>query len=189
MSRFRNRGGIARLTGLLLLCASGAMAQGVQGVHPDVSTPLQIGIGYTYVRFNEVPTPSTVINSNGFTASAVYYRDWVGAEAEVTDAFGTISGKNSQLLFTGGGIRLRWPSGRTLQPWIHGVLGYSHLSPQPTYGLNYALGYKAGGGVDYNPHHSRLAFRASVDLMGNHFFKTYQLSPEVSAGVVFLFKR
>lgn len=186
MGRFRVMAGLA---GLFLLGTASVMAQGVQGVHPDVSSPLEIGVGYTFISFNEAPKPSTVVNSSGFTASAVYYHDWVGAEADITDVFGSTSGKNSQLLFAGGGIRLRWPTSWSLQPWVHGILGGSYLSPQPSFGSNSAFGYKAGGGVDYNPHHGRMAFRASVNLMGNHFFQTYQLSPEASVGIVFLLGR
>jgi len=189
MGRFRNIARLAGLAGLALLCTTSLMAQGGEGVHPDISSPVQIGVGYTFVSFFEVPKPSTVVNSSGFTASAVYYRDWVGAEAEVTDVFGSTNGKNSQLLFTGGGIRLRWPTSRSIEPWVHGLVGYSRLSPQPSYGSDSAFGYKAGAGVDFNPHHSRMAFRASVDLMGDHFFQTYQLSPEASVGIVFLVGR
>lgn len=192
MSRVCNIARLARLVGfagLSFLCTTSVMAQGSVGVHPDVTSPLEIGIGYTFVSFFEVPNPNTVVNSSGFTGSAVYYRDWVGVEADISDVFGSTSGKNSQLLFTGGGIRLRWPTSRALQPWVHGVVGYSHLSPKPIYGGDSALGYKAGAGVDYNPHHSRMAFRASVDLMGSHFFQTYQLSPEASVGIVFLISR
>jgi hypothetical protein len=179
----------AKLAGVVVFCGASLMAQEVRGVHPDISSPLQIGISYTFVRFYEIPNPETVVNSHGFTASAVYYRDWVGAEADVSDVFGSTNGKNSQLLFTGGGVRLRWPSSQTVQPWIHGLVGYSHLSPEVPYGSSSALGYKAGAGVDFNSHRRRIALRASVDLNGNHFFQTYQLSPEASVGIVFLIGR
>jgi hypothetical protein len=186
MDRLRN---MVKLGGLIVLCATSIMAQGVRGVHPDMSSPLQIGISYTFVSFYEIPQPSTVVNSSGFTTSAVYYRDWVGAEGDISDVFGSTNGRNSQLLFTGGGIRLRWPGSRTLQPWVHGLLGYSHLSPQTSFGGSSALGYKAGVGIDFNPRRRRLGFQASVDLNGNHFFQTYQLSPEASVGLVFLIGR
>jgi hypothetical protein len=166
---------------LVLLSTTSVMAQKIQGVHPD-SSPLQIGVGFTFVSFNEAP--STVTNGAGFNASAVYYHDPIGVEAQVSDAFGSHGGKSGQLLFTGGGVRLRWPTGRTMQPWVHGLVGYSHLTPQPSFGRDSAFGFKVGGGLDFNPHRSRLSYRVSADLFGSHFFSTYQFSPEVSAGIV-----
>jgi hypothetical protein len=174
------------LAGLVLLSMTSAMAQKIQGVHPD-SSPIQIGVGFTFVSFNEAP--NAITNSAGFNASAVYYQDPIGVEAEVSDAFGSHGGKSGQLLFTGGGARLRWPTGRTIQPWVHGLVGYSHLSPQPSFGNDSAFGFKAGGGLDFNPHRSRLSYRVSVDMFGSHFFRTYQFSPEVSAGVVLSLSR
>jgi hypothetical protein len=166
---------------LALLFTMPAAAQGTQGVRPDAG-PLQIGIGYTFLSFNEVP--SKLINSSGFTASAAYYRDWIGAEAQLSDAFGSQNGKTSQLLFTGGGVRLRWPNARSIQPWVHGIVGYSRLSPQTAFGGSSAVGYKVGAGLDFNPRHSRIGYRVSADMFGSSFFGTYQLSPELSAGIV-----
>jgi hypothetical protein len=175
-------GRLSILAALVLLSAASVMAQGVQGVHPDSATPLQVGVGFTFVSFNEAP--STTANNAGFNASVVYYHDWLGVEAQLSDAFGSQSGKTSQLLFTGGGVRLRWPNARSFQPWIHAVAGYSHLSPKVSLGNDYAAGYKVGGGIDFNPHHSRIGYRVSADMFGSNFFRTYQLSPEVSVGIV-----
>jgi hypothetical protein len=170
----------ALMAGLALLSATSVLAQKVEGVHPDVN-PLQIGVGYTFLSFNE--TPSTTLNSSGFNASAVYYKDWYGAEGDFTGVYGSQAGKTSQLYFGGGGIRVRLPNTFSFEPWAHGILGYTHLSPKTSLGQPSALGYKVGGGIDFNPHHSRLGYRVSADLFGNHFFRTYQLSPEVSVGV------
>lgn len=169
------------LAALVLLSAMSVMAQGIQGVHPD-STPLQVGVGFTFVSFHEAP--SITANNAGFNASLVYYRDWLGVEAQLSDAFGSQSGKTSQILFTGGGVRLRWPNARSIQPWVHAVVGYSHLSPQVSFGGDSAVGYKVGGGLDFHPHHSRIGYRVSADMFGSNFFKTYQLSPEISVGIV-----
>jgi len=166
---------------LLLFCMGGAMAQGVQGVHPD-ATPLQVGVGFTFVSFQE--TPGLTANNAGVNGSVVYYHDFIGAEGQVSDVFGSQNGKTSQLLFAGGGVRFLLPRGRTFQPWVHGLLGYSRLSPKLSFGGDTALGYKLGGGVDINPHRSRIGFRISADMYGSEFFRTYQLSPEVSAGIV-----
>jgi hypothetical protein len=164
-----------------LMCASGLMAQGVQGVRPD-ATPLQVGVGFTFVSFNE--TPSTTLNNAGVNGSVVYYRDYLGVEAQVSDAFGSQNGKTSQVLFTGGGVRLRWQRPRSFEPWFHAVAGYTHATPKLSFGSDSAVGYKVGGGIDFNPRHSRIGYRISADMFGTNFFHTYQLSPEVSAGIV-----
>jgi hypothetical protein len=169
------------VAGALLLCASGLMAQGVQGVRPDI-TPLQIGVGVTFVSFNE--TPGVTANNAGAYGSVVYYRDYLGVEAQVSDAFGSQGGKTSQVLFGGGGVRLRWQKPRSIQPWVHAVVGYTHATPKLSFGSDSAVGYKVGGGVDLNPHHGRVGFRVSADMFGTNFFHTYQLSPEISAGIV-----
>ena len=74
-------------------------------------------------------------------------------------------------------------------PWAHAVVGYMHLSPQVSYETAQAFGYKVGGGADFIPKHSRIGFRASVDMFNTRFFKTAQISPEVSAGVFITFGR
>jgi hypothetical protein len=176
---------LAFLIGLSLLGACDATAQGLQGVHPE-TRQWEVGVGYALVRFYEVPQTTT--NNNGFTFSGVYYgRKWLGADIEFTDTFGTQAGESSQLLFTGGGPRFRSPTYKTLQLWVHGLVGYSRLTPRTPYGGESALGYEAGGGIDLVPHHSRVAYRLAADMIGTRFFGTYQYSPKVSAGVVFRF--
>ena len=56
------------LGALILLSTAGVMAQGIQGVHPDV-TPLQVGVGFSFVSFSE--SPSTRQNNAGLNDSAV----------------------------------------------------------------------------------------------------------------------
>jgi hypothetical protein len=179
---FTTRGIVMRrfgmFVGLLLLFATGAMAQEVQGVHPD-STPLQVGVGVTFLNFHEVP--GSTVNSAGFTGSAVYrHDDWLGAEGELTDTHGT----NSQFLFVGGGVRVYLPTTSDLKPWAHAELGYGHVSPLGSIGRNTSAAYKLGGGFDYNPRHSRIGYRVSANITGSNFFGTYQISPEASVGFV-----
>jgi opacity protein-like surface antigen len=165
-----------------LLCVAGAGAQVVQGVHSEAS-PLQIGVGFTFVSFNELP--ATTLNNVGVNGSVVYYHDYVGVEAQVSDAFGSQGGKTSQMLFAGGGVRFSLADAEhPLRPWVHMLIGDAHVTPQTTYGSDSALGYKVGAGVDFTPRHGRIGFRVGADMFGANFFKTYQLSPEVSAGIV-----
>jgi hypothetical protein len=179
-------GKIGILAALLLLSASSVMAQGVKTADTE-TLPYQLGVGVTYLNFHE--GPGTVPNGVGFTASLVDYKDWLGAEVQVSDVFGSTSGKASLPLFAGGGIRFRWlpPRNYQFQPWGHFVIGFSHLYPNTSLGNNQAVAFKAGGGIDFNPHRSRIGFRVSADLFRSGFFKTYQLSPEFSAGIVYHF--
>jgi hypothetical protein len=178
-------GKLGILAGVLLLSATSAMAQTVRAL--DTATlPFQVGVGVTFLNFHE--GPGTNPNGVGFTASVVDYRDWLGAEAQFSDVFGSQSGKSSLPLFAGAGIRFRWQTARTFEPWGHFVIGYSHLYPSPSpFGNNSAVAFKTGGGLDFNPHRSRISYRVSADLYRSGFFKTYQMSPEFSAGIVYHF--
>lgn len=169
------------LVALLLLVVTGAMAQNVQGVHPD-SRPLELGVGFTFVSFHEVPT--NTINNAGFTTSILYRHNQMGVEGELTDAIGSQNGARSQILFTGGGARFYVPDFGSFRPWTHAEVGYAHLSPDVSLGTNHALGYKIGGGLDFNPRRSRIEYRVSGDIFGSAFFGTYQVSPEVSLGLI-----
>lgn len=185
MSRVRT---LLGLVFLLALSSTSAKAQykPVDNADPN---PFQIGIGYSFVSFNEIPHPSTVLNNSGVNGSAVWYNNIVGSEAEVSDVFGSQNGHFSQLLFAGGGGRVRWPVGRNFEPWAHALIGYTHLTPETSFGSNSALGYKLGGGLDFYARHRRIAYRVSADMLGTTFFHTSQFSPEASVGIVFLFGR
>jgi hypothetical protein len=158
--------------------------QGVYGVLPK--SDREVSLGYTYVRFYEVPGATE--NANGLDVSGVYYlKPWIGADAEILGVFGTISGADSHLFMGGIGPRLRWPSSRGLELWGHALAGFAYLSPQTPYGGTTAFGYEVGGGVDLNPRRGRWAYRVEADALGTQFFGTYQLSPKISAGIVYKF--
>ena len=176
---------IALLVGLIGLFSTGAGAQGVQGVFPGYNW--QAYIGYTYVRFFEVP--NTTVNSNGFNCSMTYFHNggWFGGDGEFVAAFGSQSNRTSALLLGMGGARVRWSESRRLNLWAHALAGGSHLTPRTPYGSEAALGYELGGGVDLNTHYERLAYRIQADAVGTRYFGTYQFSPKISVGVVYKF--
>ena len=165
--------------------AAGALPQGVHSVYQNYS--FQIYGGYTFMRFYEVP--SVTQNQNGFNMGAVYYyhAKFVGADGELLATFGSAFGYHSRLSFAGGGPRFRWSGPRGVELWGHGLVGGAHLTPRTAFGTQSAFGYVAGGGIDVNAHHRRIAYRAEADLLGTHFFNTYQYSPQVSVGIVFKF--
>jgi hypothetical protein len=172
------------MAGLVLLFTSNLMAQDIKGVHAEDAHPLEIGVGYTFISFQEAPGVGTS-NNSGVNATATYYDDRVGVEGDFTGTFGTLNGQSSQLMFGGGGVRYRLPHYRSFEPWVHAVGGYAYSTPKLSYGTNDAFGYKLGGGFDLHPRHARIGYRVSADLFGTRFFGTYQLSPEVTVGIVF----
>jgi hypothetical protein len=158
--------------------------QGVQGVFQYFNW--QAYVGYTYVRFFEVP--GTEINTNGLNFGIVYYvKDWLGADGEFVGTYGSQFGDNAKFLMGLGGVRVRHAMQHNIEVWAHALVGAAHYSPQTAYGTRNALGYEVGGGLDLNTHRRRLAYRLSVDAAGTNFFSTYQVSPKISAGVVFKF--
>lgn len=173
------------LIAVILLASGWASAQGVQGVFASTHS-VQVYGGYTYVRFYEVPHVAT--NLNGLNFSAQYYpRDWIALDGEGIAAFGSQSGTNTNLITGFLGPRVRWTASRGFELWAHGLIGGAHFSPKTPFGSQGAIAYEAGGGVDLSSRHTRLAIRLSADLLGTTFFSTYQLSPKISAGIVYKF--
>jgi hypothetical protein len=166
------------------LVAGGASAQGVQGVYANSN--VEVYGGFTYFRFYEAPHLAT--NMEGFNFSVAYYpRQWVALDGEVVGAFGSQSGTNTQYFIGVAGPRLRWSSPRGIDVWGHVLGGGTHFSPQTPYGNQEAFAFELGGGIDLTPPHRRFAYRVSADMVGTTYFSTYQLSPKVSAGIVFKF--
>jgi len=113
------------LAALVLLSAMSVMAQGIQGVHPD-SDPLQVGVGFTFVSFHEAPSITT--NNAASTRPLSTIATGLASRPNCRMLSARRAGKNSQILFTGGGVRLRWPNARSIQPWFTPWWGISHLS-------------------------------------------------------------
>jgi hypothetical protein len=182
MGRFRVLGA------LLLLSATSVMGQGViRAVPDDAPSQIQFSAGMSFTRFNELPGINT--NNFGIYGSVLDYRDNLGFEAQVSEEFGSQAGQTTQVFFVGGGPRFRWANARPIQPWVHALVGYDRFSPHTAYGYNSSLGDKVGGGVDFIPHSGRIRFRVSVDMFNTNFFRTYQVSPEVTGSVVFNLNR
>lgn len=158
--------------------------QGVYGVFPNYHW--QAYAGYTYLRFYEIPNVTG--NTNGFNFSVDYYfKDWVAVDGELTATFGSQYGVGTSLVSEMGGLRFRKITSGGLDIWIHGLVGGSSFSPKTPFGEDSAFGYEAGGGIDLSPHHKRLGYRVQADMVGTHYFGTYQYSPKVSVGVVYKF--
>jgi hypothetical protein len=161
-----------------------AMPQEVQGVFNKYSWDLYAG--YTFFRFYEVP--GIISNMNGGNVSAVYwYRDWLGADAELMATYGSQPGQNSWLVFGGLGPRLRYVGPKGIDIWAHALIGGIFIDPQTPYGGTSAFAGLVGAGVDLNGHHRHMALRVAIDGIASHFFDTYQISPKASVGIVYKF--
>jgi Outer membrane protein beta-barrel domain len=157
--------------------------QSVQGVFP--SQYWQLYIGYSYLRFYEVP--GTTVNASGVQASMAYnLKDWLAAEGEVNGGVAKQSGVSSKLLFAGAGLRAKYNISRGYDVWVHAVGGGAHLTPETSYGGENALAYEFGAGADLNMTR-HLSYRAELDLLGTRYFSTYQVSPRLSGGLVYNF--
>jgi hypothetical protein len=160
--------------------------QQVQGVFR--SYRWQAYAGYTFFRFYETSHPTHNESQNGANWSIAYYwKDWLGIDGEMSATHGHQSNEDSWFLFGGGGPRFRWSGPRGLELWGHVLFGRSHFTPQTAFGPQEAFAYEAGGGVDIGGHYKRWAIRVSGDMIGSHYFSTYQFSPKVSTGFVFKF--
>lgn len=148
----------------------------------------QAYVGYTFFRFYESSHPTVRESQNGVNWSVVYYlKDWVGIDGEMAATHGTQNKQDSWFLFGGGGPRFRWSGPRGLELWGHALFGGTHFTPQTPFGKQEAFAYEVGGGVDIGGHYKRWAIRLSGDMVGSHYFSTYQFSPKVGAGFVFKF--
>lgn len=158
--------------------------QTVQGVFEKYN--YDVYGGYTFFRLYEVPGVQS--NMNGVNGSFVYwYRDRIGPDAEVFATYGSQPGQNSWLIFYGIGPRVRWIKPKGIDLWVHALAGGIYLTPQTPYGGQSAFAGVLGGGVDLNGHHRHMAIRIAADAVGTHFFGTFQLSPKLSAGIVYKF--
>jgi hypothetical protein len=147
----------------------------------------QATAGDTFFRFYIVPHVEA--NMNGLNLGLVYYPrgKWIGGDGEFIGAWGSTQGLSTRYVQAMGGPRFRWAAPRGLEIWGHGLIGGSHFLPQTDLGNQSAFAYEVGGGVDLNVHQRRFAYRVSANMVGTHYFGTYQYSPNVSAGFVFKF--
>jgi hypothetical protein len=148
----------------------------------------QAYLGYTFFRFYELPGSNGYTqNMNGFDINMVYYfKNWLGAEGDLSATHGNQNDESSWFAFGGGGPRFRWSARRGIEVWAHALVGYSHFTPQTAFGNQHALAYTFGGGVDL-PFKPRWSLRVGADAVGSQYFSTHQWSPKASVGVVFKF--
>lgn len=173
----------ANSSALSLMPAPAPKPQDVTSVFENYAW--QAYVGYTYMRFFELPHITK--NTNGFNFGMVYYfTNHIGVDGEFQGTHLNQSDVGGWYLFGGGGGRFRWSLPRNTEIWAHALAGYSHFTPQTANGPQHAFAYELGGGLDLN-FKPRWALRVSADAMCSRYFSTYQYSPKASAGIVFKF--
>jgi hypothetical protein len=147
----------------------------------------QIGMAYTYVRFNSTPLSA---NLNGINTSVAYmFERRFGIEGSITAAFSTLlpgfANEHAKLLSYMGGVRYTWPKEK-FEPWIHVLAGGVHLQPQLAgFGRN-GFAFAAGGGVDV-PLVGGLAARVQGNWVGTRLFSGTQNNFQIAAGFLIHF--
>jgi len=147
----------------------------------------QAYVGYAFFRF--FAFPSRKENMNGVDLGLVYYPSAArfGIDGDILGEFGTFLNHSSHFTDYLGGARFRWQGPRGIELWAHGLAGFAKFLPQTAAGGQTAFSYEAGGGADIGVYRRRLAYRVEVDAVGTHFFRTNQVSPKISVGVVYRF--
>jgi hypothetical protein len=159
--------------------------QGVYGVLQNHNW--QAYVGYTHFVFYELP--GVTGNLNGFNMSIVYYPHGghFAADGEFAAAFAPEGSVNTRIEMVLGGARYRLEAARGVEIWGHGMVGGARFLPQTAFGSTNAFAFAVGGGVDLNPRHGRLGYRAQLDMVGTRFFGTHQYNPKLSIGIIYKF--
>jgi hypothetical protein len=127
--------------------------------------------GYQYLHDSDITANGSSLGFNGWNAAPAYkFNRFLGAEADFSGGYGSISGVSNHLYtYTGGPIvTLGLPF---LQPFAHALVGGAHLTSE-TSGVSVSTNgytFMVGGGVDAK-FNRLLAFRvAQVDWLHYHF--------------------
>ena len=143
-----------------------------------------IGFSYVYVHFSS--SQISGVSLSGIHTSVAYsVNKWFGLEGAVTAAGSTstiFANEHVKFALYGGGPRLTYRSDHW-QPWVHAIVGGSHLQPQTALGSRNSIGYMVGGGYDYR-YGPRLSFRVQGDWLGTRYWGENQSNFQIVAGVV-----
>ena len=149
---------------------------------------LQIGMGFTYVRFR-----STFIHVGmyGLNTAVVYFLNpRLGLEGNFTGAFGPHIFNNNidQTRYAGilGGPKITWRK-EGWEPWAHGLVGLAHVNPQLAGVSKNGVALEAGGGVDFPVLDELFWLRMEGDYIRSQLYNTGQNNFQAVVGVVFHF--
>ncbi len=145
----------------------------------------QVGLGFAFVRFRSSVYSASAVGLNSSLAYSL--KDWLAIEGAVTSAFAPAVYQNELVKYVGyaGGPKIIFGNNQ-LQPWVHFLIGGTHLLPQTAFGGQNGFEVLAGGGVDYN-FSARWAARLEADWVNTHVFGQSQNNGQAALGVVLHF--
>ena len=153
----------------------------------------QLGLGFQYQHYKVL---GQSFHDLGYNADLTYYlNNWFGVEGTAAMGFGHTGTKpinfDAKSLFVGGGPHVAFSNKSRFEPWVHVLAGMEHFRFTQTskvlgLGSNTALGFMAGGGVDYR-FGGRATWRIQADYIGSHFQSNTQSNYSVGTGIVFNF--
>ncbi len=164
--------------------------------HPSDRAQWQLGFGYQYQHFKIL---GQTFHDNGYNTDFTgYLNDWFGLEGTAVVGFGSISQPvgingtiNAKSTMIGGGPHIAVHNGSRFEPWAHVLVTWDHFRFTETnniigLGSNSAIGFMAGGGVDFKLF-PRTYLRVQGDALGSHFGATRQFNYSIGTGIVFNF--
>ena len=148
---------------------------------------VQIGLGFTYVRFRSTAFD---VGMYGLNTSVVYFPNrWLGFEGNFTATVGPHVFNNNidQTRYAGitGGPKIIWRK-EEWEPWVHALVGVAHINPQLAGASKNGAAIELGGGIDY-PLGFRLALRLEGDWLRTEIASSSQENFQLVTGVVFRF--
>jgi opacity protein-like surface antigen len=149
----------------------------------------QLDVGYQYQHYKVL---GQTFHDQGYHVGVTrYLSNWYGIEADAVMGFGHTStplNLVAKSFFVGGGPHISIYRTKRLEPWTHALVGWQHFrfSQSSTVGSNSALGFMAGGGVDYKISDA-LSWRIQGDFIGSHFQNTIDKNYSFGTGVVLNF--
>lgn len=144
----------------------------------------QLGIGFAWERFR-----SSVFNASaiGLNTSVSYFtNDWFAVEGSVSSTFApALSIGPVKLLNYGVGPKIAWRQ-RRWEPFLHAIVGGTHVLPQTAAGGQNAFMVSPGGGADWR-WMARLSVRLEADYVRTSLFSQHQNNFQLVGGLVFHF--
>jgi opacity protein-like surface antigen len=145
----------------------------------------QLGLGVEFLRFRSSVLDASIVGVN--TTISYYTNTWFALEGQLITAFGPPPQDDNHVKYFQGAGGFRVGGRRNqFEPWLHALIGGSHLQPQTAAGSRNALSATGGGGLDFRVN-SRLSLRAEVDYVYTRFWSQDQNNFQATAGVVFHF--
>jgi hypothetical protein len=144
----------------------------------DVQGVWELGLGYTFVRFQ-----SSLFNAsmNGLNTSVSYYvRDHLAVEGDVTAAFS----EDARYLFYGGGVKVSKGNPK-LQPFAHALVGGAHIFPRAATGNN-GFAVRLGGGLE-GQLQQHIWLRVEGDYVRSQLYSSGQNNFQAVAAIIYRF--